>query len=335
MHPKHRPRSNHTERGAQDDNTYGIRQRPCAPFGSHSLDAVPSPGSPESARPRQKHKGYPRQGGSGRGPRSPLWESIPEETVWPPPAERRHRRPRVEQSTHTPLESSTELSSESESESEQPQGRRRHQREEERTPRPGSRSSEILSVWDRRGSRESAPEQETARGRGRHREEETHPASSFVRAVTPEGLRMQPGTPSEDGDESWAPTNISHLHYADRQPRPHRGSVRHEDPAHSHTGSSEDLLTALPPMPHHNHEATTPLEKARAKVRKNPSRYRAASSRPKRQQWLMWFIAGLAVRLPFLPVEPKVGRALTHTSVLTACHCDHRGHNCGSHGGKW
>jgi hypothetical protein len=267
---------------------------------------------------------------SGALPLSPPPESIPEDTVWPPPLKRQHRRSRDEQFTHPPLDSSTEPSSASESESEPPRGRPRR-RSKERKRRSRTQSSEALPASDCEASSEAESESEPLRGRQRHRseerprartrshdtlplwdrsrvnaqehedvacvsnshrEEEARPTSSPVRAVTPEGFRMHPGTPIENSSNIWAPPHVSHLHYASR--RQGSGSVRNESPP---SDSSQDSLTALPPLPHRNHEATIPLEKARAKVRKNPSRYRASGAREKRRRLCMWFVAGLVVRL--------------------------------------
>lgn len=234
-------------------------------------------------------KKYRKQGYSGRAPPPPT--ILYDERDWrrAPPGS-----PCASQLSPPP-EAIPEVSTESESASEPPRGRHCHQRAEGRTPRPRTRSSDTLPIWDRRGSQENAQEQKNDRSSGRPREDETRPTSSPVRAVTPEELRMHPGTAIAENDAIWAPRYKSHLHYADRGSR-HR-SVQHEDPAHSPSDTDEGSLTALPPMPHHNHEALIPLEKARAKVRKNPSRYRATSSRPNRRRWWMWLIAGFAVRL--------------------------------------
>lgn len=119
---------------------------------------------------------------------------------------------------------------------------------------------------------------------------------------TPEALRMHPGTPVKPGTGVWAPTHDSHLHGAGGRRGSRHESFGDERLTHSHLHSDEDSLTALRPMPHHasHHKETptSPLDKARAEVKKDPSRYRARSARSaheKRRR--LWIIAGcIAVR---------------------------------------
>lgn len=327
MPRKHPPPPIHVGPWTRSSNTDEIPQEPFTPLESYLLKAFPSPKSPGSVRPRPKLRKYTRNGGSGRAPRPPISyhrsklrrvppgspgalplspppNSIPEassdsESEFPRGRlyhqhKDDRRRSRTQSSDALPA-SDREGSTASESESEL-RGRLGHQ--SEGRSRARTRSSDTLSIWDRRGSQENTPKHGTAQGRGRHRgePEEIRHASPPVRAPTPEELRMHPGIPVEENEAIWAPGDSSHLHYADRGSR--HGSVREEDPALSSADTDEGSLTALPPMP----EVMTPLEEARRKVRKNPSRYRAASSHQKRRRW--WIIAGsLAVRLSQLPVE--------------------------------
>lgn len=367
MPRKHPPPPIDVGPGTRSSNADESPQEPLTPLESYLLEAFPSPKSPGSVRPRPQRATYTRNGGSGRAPRPPILyhksklRRVPPGNpgalpLSPPPyaipeassdsgsesprgrlyhQHKDDRRRSRTQSSNALSASDREGSTASESESEPPRGRHRHQHEDGRMPRPRSKSSDTLSLWDRKRSRGRAPENERSQGRGRDREEETHHASPPDRAETPEEFRMHPGTPVGGDEVIWAPEYPynSHLHYADIRSRQGAVSNRDQEQAPSPSDSDDESLTALPPMPRHDHEAMTPLEKARGKVQKNPSRYRAATSHSKRRRW--WIIGGsIAVCLSLVFQSSNLDTALTRMSILTACCCHHCGRHRDSHGSK-